>query len=340
MNDPQLEGHMTSHIERRKFLATLGGAAVAWPFTARAQQTKKIARIGVLWHAGSAEEEAVFLRPLVEGIAKLGYVEGQNVVFEHRFPAEQPERFKAMAAELAQLDLDVLVTSAPAASYAAKAATTKTPIVFIVVPDPVEGGLVDSLARPIGNITGYAVVDVSPKRLQLFKETFPTLSRVALLINPDNRATARRSLDQVQAAGGPLGLTVQPVEVHGPQGFERAFSQIPRDGKTGVITVFDAMFFNERRRMAEVALAHGLPVMTSADIYVKAGLLISYGPNLVDLFRRAGVYVDKILKGAKPSDLPIEQPIRYDLAINLKTAKALGLEVPPTLLARADEVIE
>jgi putative ABC transport system substrate-binding protein len=231
-----------SPMRRRSFITLLGGAAVAWSLAARTQQ--RTARIGVLWHAGSAEEEAVFLRPLVEGIAKLGYVEGQNVTFEHRFPAEQPERFKAMAAELAQLDLDVLVTSAPAASYAAKAATSTIPIVFIVVPDPVEGGLVDSFARPGGNVTGYAVVDVSPKRLQLFKESFPTLSRVALLINPNNRATAQRSLDAVEAAAGPLGLTVQPVEVHGPQGFGRAFSQIPRDGETGVITVFDAMFFN------------------------------------------------------------------------------------------------
>jgi putative ABC transport system substrate-binding protein len=165
----------------------------------------------------------------VQGIAKQGYVEGQNVIFEHRFPAEQPERFKAMAVELAQLDLDVLVTSAPAASYAAKAATSTIPIVFIVVPDPVEGGLVDSLARPGANITGYAVVDVSPKRLQLFKETFPALSRVALLINPDNRATAQRFIDQVQAAGGPLGVVVQPVEVRGPQGFERAASRGRQD---------------------------------------------------------------------------------------------------------------
>ena len=327
-------------MRRREFITLLGGAAAAWPFAVRAQQPKKIARIGVLWHAGNAEEEAVFLRPLVEGIAKLGYVEGQNVIFEHRFPAEQPERFKAMAAELAQLDLDVLVTSAPAASYAAKAASSTTPIVFIVVPDPVEGGLVDSLARPGANITGYAVVDVSPKRLQLFKETFPALSRVALLINPDNQATAQRFIDQVQAAGGPLGLAVQPVEVRGPQGFERAFSQIPGDGKTGVISVFDAMFFNERRQMAEVAVAHRLPVMAPADVYVKAGLLMSYGPNLVDLYRRAGVYVDRILKGAKPSDLPIEQPIKYDFTINLKTARALGLEIPPTLLGRVDEVIE
>ena len=276
----------------------------------------------------------------MQGMTKLGYVEGQNVFYEHRFPAEQPERFKAMAAELAQLNLDVLITSAPAASYAAKAATTTTPIVFIVVPDPVEGGLVDSLSRPGGNITGYAVVDVSPKRLQLFKETFPGLSRVALLINPDNRSTAQRFFDHVQAAGGPLDLTVRPVEVLGPQGFERAFSQIPRDGKTGVMTVFDSMFFNERRQMAQIAMAHGLPVMAPADVYVKAGLLMSYGPNLVDLYQRAGVYVDKILKGEKPGTLPVEEPIKYDFVINLKTARAIGLDIPPSLLARADEVIE
>jgi len=327
-------------MRRRAIIAMLGTPATAFSFAAKGQQSRRMARIGVLWHAGSADEEAVFLKPLVEGIAKLGYVEGQNVLFEHRFPAEQPERFKVMAAELAQLDLDVIVTSAAAAAYAAKAATTKTPIVFIVVADPVEGGLVDSLARPSGNITGYAVVDVSPKRLQLFKEAFPALMRVALLINPDNRGTARRSLDQVQAASGPLGLTVQPVEVLGAQGFERAFSQIPRDGKTGAVTIFDPMFFNERRKMADIAVAHGVPVMAPADIYVKSGSLISYGPNLVDLFHRAGVYVDKILKGARSRDLPIEQPIRYDLVINLKTARALRIEVPRTLLARADEVIE
>jgi putative tryptophan/tyrosine transport system substrate-binding protein len=326
-------------MRRREFITLIGGAAV-WPSAIWAQPSKKSVRIGVLWHAGSAEEEAIFLRPLVQGLAKLGYVEGQNAVFEHRFPAEQPERFKAMAAELAGLDLDVIVTSAPAASYAAKAATTKTPIVFIVVPDPVDGGLIDSFSRPGGNITGYAVVDVSPKRLQLFKDTLPHLSRVALLINPDNRPTAQRFLDQVEAAGVPLGLTVLPVEVRGPQGFDPAFSQIPRDGKTGVITVFDAMFFNERQRMAQAAIAHGLPVMAPASVYVQAGALMSYGPNIVDLFSRAGVYVDRILKGAKPSDLPVEQPIKYDFVINLKTSKALGLDIPPTLLARADELIE
>jgi putative ABC transport system substrate-binding protein len=327
-------------MRRRDFIKVVAASAAAWSFSAGAQEPKKIARIGVLWHAGSAEEEAVYLKPLVESIASLGYVEGQNVIFEHRFPAEQAERFKAMAAELARLDLDVLVTSGPPSAYVAKAATAITPIVFIVVPDPLEGGLVDNLARPSGNITGFAVVDVSPKRLQLFKEAFPALSRVALLINPDNRTIARYSIDQIQVASAVLGLQVHPVEVHGPHDFERAFSQIRRDGKTGVITVPDAMFFNERSQIAQVAEARGLPVMATADLFVKAGLLMSYGPNLVDLFRRAGVYVDKILKGTKPSDLPVQQPNKYDLVINLRTAKALGLEIPRTLLARADEVIE
>ena len=211
---------------------------------------------------------------------------------------------------------------------------------LIVVPDPVEGGLVESLSRPGGNITGYAVVDVSPKRLQLFKEVFPALSRVALLINSENRPTAQRFLDQVHAAGAPLGLAIQPVEVPGPQGFEQAFAQIPRDGKTGVITVFDAMFFNERKQMAQVAITHGLPVMAPADVYVKAGLPTSYGPNIIELYQRAGVYVDRILKGEKPNNLPVELPIKYHFTINLKTANAIGLEIPATLLARADEVIE
>ncbi|MDF0578580.1 ABC transporter substrate-binding protein [Bradyrhizobium yuanmingense] len=326
-------------MKRREFLTFVVGAA-SWPIVAQARQSRKVARIGVLWHAGTAEEEAIFLTPLVDSLTKLGYVQGKNVTYEHRFPAEQPDRFKAMAAELAQLNLDVIITSASAAAYAAKAATRTTPIVFIIVADPVGGGLVNSLSRPGGNITGYAVVDVSPKRLQLLKETFPNLSRVALLINPDNRSTAQRFFDQVEAAATPLNLTVQPIEVQGPHDFQRALSVVPRDKKTGVMTVFDPMFFNERRQIAHVAMAYGLPVMAPADVYVKAGALMSYGPNLVDLFRRAATSVDKILKGEQAGNLPVELPIKYDLVINVATAKTIDMEVPATLLARADEVIE
>lgn len=326
-------------MKRREFITLIGGAA-AWPLSAHAQQNRKVARVGVLWHASNAEEEAVFLKPLVEGMTRLGYIEGRNVVYEHRFPAEQPERFKAMAVELANLKLDVLVTSASAAAYAAKAATKTTPIVFILVADPVAGGLVDSFSRPGGNITGYAVVDVSPKRLQLFKETFPALSQVALLVNPDNRSTAQRFFDQVQVAAGPLDLTIRQVEVSGPRDFERAFSQIPADGKTGVMTVFDPMFFNERQQIGQISMTRGLPVMAPADVYVKAGALMSYGPNLVDLFRRAADYVDKILRGEKPALLPVEQPIKYDFALNLRTAKAIRLDILPAVVARADAVID
>jgi putative ABC transport system substrate-binding protein len=326
-------------MKRREFITLIGGAAT-WPLSARAQQRRRVARVGVLWHASSAEEEAVFLKPLVEEMTKLGYIEGQSVLYEHRFPAEQPERFKAMAAELASLNLDVLVTSASAAAYAAKGATKTTPIVFILVADPVAGGLVDSFSRPGGNITGYAVVDVSPKRLQLFKETFPALARVTLLVNPDNRSTAQRFFDQVQVAAGPLGLGVQQIDVSGPQDFERALSQVPGDKKTGVLTVFDPMFFVERQQIAQIAMARGLPVMAPSDVYVKAGALMSYGPNVVDLFRRAAAYVDKILRGEKPGALPVELPIKYDFVLNLRTAKAIRMDIPPTIVARADEVIE
>lgn len=326
-------------MKRREFMTLVVGAAI-WPPLAHAQRSRDVAQIGVLWHAGSAQEEEVFLRPLVDAMARLGYVEGKNVIYEHRFPAERPERFKAMAAELARLNLDIIVTSASAAAYAAKAATTTTPIVFVLVADPAGGGLVDNFSRPGGNITGYAVVDVSPKRLQLLKETFPALSRVALLINPDNRSTAQRFFDQVETAAGPLDLTVQPIEVSGPQDIKRALSQVPRDRKTGVMTVFDPMFFNERKQIAQVAMEYGLPVMAPADVYVKAGVLMSYGPNVVDLFRRAATSVDKILRGEKPGDLPVELPVKYDFVINLATAKAIQMDIPPALLARADEVIE
>jgi ABC-type uncharacterized transport system substrate-binding protein len=326
-------------MKRRAFIAGLSGAAAAWPMAARGQ-SRKSPVVGVLWHAGSAEEEAVLLRPLVEGLAALGYVEGKTITIEHRFPAEQPERFKQMAAELAQLNPDVLVTVAPAASYAAKAATTTIPIVFVGVPDPVEGGLVKSLAHPLGNITGYALVDVSPKRLQLLKEAIPVISHVALLINPDNRKTAQRSIDAIQAAADPLGLTVQTVEVLGPHGFEHAFSQIPKGNKSGVITVLDPMFFNERKQMADVALGYRLPMMTTGDAYVKAGALMSYAPDYTDIMRRAGVSINKIIRGARPSDLPVEQPVKYDTTINLKTAQAIGVSFTPSVLSEINQAIE
>jgi putative tryptophan/tyrosine transport system substrate-binding protein len=326
-------------MKRRQFIALIGGAAAAWPRSGWAQKSR-MARIGVLWHAGSAEEEAAYLNPLVEGIANLGWVEGQNVVFEHRFPAERPERFKALAAELAGLDLDLIIASAANAAFAAKEATKTIPIVFIFVPDPVEAGLVDSLAHPGGNITGFAMVDVSQKRLEVLKEAFPPLSKAVLLFNGDHQAAGKRFTESMGAAAANLELGVQVVEVAGPQGFERAFAEIHGDGKTGIVYAIDSLFFANRSRVAQLALAGGLPTMAYAEVHVRAGVFASYGPDAVEMFRRAGAYVDKILKGTKPADLPVEEPTKYDLAVNLKTAKALGLTVPPSLLARADEVIE
>ena len=327
-------------MRRRDFLAALGAAATAWPRSGLAQISKKMARIGVLWHAGSAEEEAVFLNPLVEGIASLGWVEGQNVVFEHRFPAEQPERFKALAGELARLDLDLIIASALNAALAAKEATKTIPIVFIFVQDPDETGLVDSLAHPGGNITAFAIVDVSQKRLEVFKEVFPPLSKIVLLFNGDHQAAGKRFIEKMGAAADKLELGVQVVEVAGPQGFERAFAEIHGDGKTGIAYAIDTLFFANRRRVAQLAQAGGLPVMAYNDVHVRDGIFASYGPDSLDMYRRAGTYVDKILKGTKPADLPVEEPTKYILAVNLNTAHALGLTVPPTILARADEVIE
>ena len=327
-------------MKRRHFITLVGIAATAWPSSDWAQTSKKIARIGVLWHAGSAEEEAVYLNALVEGIAKLGWVKGQNVEFQHRFPAEDPERFKAFAGELARLDLDLIITSAANAAFAAKEATKTDPIIFIFVADPVETGLVDSLAHPGGNITGFAMVDVSQKRLEVFKETFPPLSKAVLLFNGDHQAAGKRFIDSMRAAADNLGLGVQVVEVAGPQGLERAFAEIRGDGKTGIVYSVDSLFLSNRRRIARLALAGGLPVMAYSAVHVRDGIFTSYGPDPVEMFRRAGVYVDKILKGTKPADLPVEEPTRYSLALNLKTAKALGLAVPPSLLTRADELIE
>lgn len=327
-------------MQRRAFLSSLAAAAVNARGRARAEETAKIARIGLLWHASNAEQEAVFLKPFVESMARLGYREGHNVVFEHRFPAEQPARFKALATELVRLGVDVIVASGPNAAFAAKDATETVPIVFVVVPDPVETGLVDSLARPGGNVTGFALVDVSPKRLEIFKEAFSRLSRVAMIVNRDNRAAGKRFIDRMQAAAEDLKLGVQTVELAGPQDFERVFSEIHADEGTGAVLPFDTMFFANRARIAQIAVAHRVPVMGGTDLFAKGGIFIAYAPDVVDLFRRAAGYVDRILKGMKTSDLPVQEPTKYNLAVNLKTAKAIGVNVPPLLLGRADEVFE
>ena len=328
-------------MRRREFITLLGGAGVAWPLVVGAQQAPKIFKIGVLWHAGSEEEEAVFLGAVRQGLKDLGYVEGQNIKLINTFAAEQYERFNANAAELVALPVDVLVAVSAPAALAAQRATKTIPIVFVGSIDPVQMKLVDSIARPGGNITGLTnlATDLIAKWLEVLKELLPNALRVGQLVNSSNPANARRFIAESQVAAAKLKLTVQVVEVGAPEELERAFSTI--EGHIDAMSVAnDGMFFNERQRIAELALAHRVPIMVAYKEAVLVGALISYGPSSTKIYGRVAYYVDKILKGARPADLPIELPTLFELFINAKTAKTLGITIPPTLLFRADEVFE
>jgi putative ABC transport system substrate-binding protein len=326
-------------MRRRDFInGIVGSAAAAWPLAVRAQQSKLIPRIGVLWHAGNEQEEAIYLDALRQGFSEIGYVEGKDFVLENRFAAEQYERYGPLAAELVASNVDVLVAITSMAVRAAQQATTTIPVVFVVVSDPVGQKFANSLARPGGNMTGLATlqVDMSGKRLALFKEAVPRLSQLTLLANPTQQVTSRY-VEQYRAAAGFLGLTVQEVQASKPDDLQAAIAAITEGG---LVVVPDNMLFNERKRIAELALSRGLPSMLWNSDMTDAGLLLSYGENFVVQFRRIAVYVDKILKGAKPADLPIEIPARYEFVINANTAKKLALDIPPSVLARTDRVIE
>jgi putative ABC transport system substrate-binding protein len=328
-------------MRRRDFITLLGTFAL--PLAARAQQpTKKIPRVGVLWHAGSAEEEAIYLGAFMEGLKGLGYIDGKTIALEHRFPNEQPERFVSLAAELAALKPDILIAVTQQATVAAQRATTTIPIVFIVVPDPVGVKLVNSLSRPGGNITGltHIAVELSGKRLAVFKEAFPRMTRVALLVNANNPQTTKRYIDETNTAATGLGLDVQPVEVRSLTDFDQAFDRIVEGRLEGVAVPADPLFYQGRSLMAQTAIARRLPLMVYSRETLEAGALMSYGTDQRRIFRRAAVYVDKILKGEKPADLPVEQPTKFEFLINNKTAKAIGYTISEALLLRADEVIE
>ena len=331
-------------ITRRSLLVGLGVGSLSPALPAFAQQRGKSPRIGVLWHAGSAEEEKIPLGGLVEGFTNLGYVDGKNIVLEHRFPNEQPDRFISLAAELVQLKVDVLVAVTRNAALAAQRATTTIPTVFIAVPDPVGSKLIDNLARPGGNITGLTnmAVELVPKRMQVFKEAIPGLSRMALLVNASvPEGDARRYIEIAQTAARPLGVTLQPVEIRTAADIERAFSMTTQSRLQGMCLTSDGLIYVEQRRLAQLAQERNLPLIGyTREMAQWTGMLMTYGPSNVALFRRAAYFVDKILKGAKPADLPVEQPTIIELVINLKTAKALGLTIPPALLLRADEVIQ
>ena len=328
-------------MRRRDFIWLVGGAIVALPSAARSQQrASKVPRVGYLWHAGSAQEEGPYFRALLEGFAKLGYVDGKNIILEHRFPNEMPERFKSMAAELVSLNCDVLMGGAVSTTYL-KNATTKVPIVFMFIPDPVGLKLVDSLARPGGNATGLSnfARDLVGKRLQFLKETVPRLSRVALLVNPNVQFT-RMYIQETQAAAAELELAVQTFEARSLEELELAFDGMVAAGIQAMITASGGTAFQWRSIIAKLAIEHRLAFSAFSRETFVDGALMSYGADQLEMCRRAAVYVDKILKGAKPSDLPVEQPTKLEFLINLKTAKALNLTIPPSLISAADEVVE
>ena len=326
---------------RRKLLVVLG-AALAAPLASFAQQPGKIWRIGFLAPRSrptSAEPDVYSAFP--QGMRQLGYIEGKNFVIEWRFADGKFERLPGLAAELVQMKVDVIVAAGTVATQVAQRATTTIPIVIAASLDPVGSGFVKSLTRPGGNITGLSLAtsDFSPKHLELLMTVAPKLSRVAVLVNPDNSAHPAL-LKSVQAAAQKLGVQVLPVSARTPEDIERGFSMMKRERAEAVIVATDAFFFLQRRQIAELALRLRLASMATNRQHAEAGDLMSYGQNVADFYRRAATFVDKILKGAKPGELPIEQPTIFELVINRKTAKALGLTIPQELLLRADRVIE
>jgi putative ABC transport system substrate-binding protein len=325
-------------MRRRDFIQAITGSAVVWPLVARAQQAGKKYVVG-RFGAGSAAEPIINV--LTEALRELGWVEGENVVFERRFAENQLERLPEMAADLVRLKVDVIVAGGTLAPLAAKRATSTIPIVMSVAGDPLGSGLVDSLARPGGNVTGTSLMapDLGGKRLELLKELLPRLARVAVLWNAANPYSAN-VFKETQGPGRTLGIEVQSLEVRGPDDLDGAFEAARKQRPDAMITVEDPLTITYRKRIADFQTGQQLPSLSGLREFVAAGGLISYGANLVDLTRRTAGYVDKILKGAKPADLPVQQPTKFELVINLKTAKALGITIPPSLLARADEVIE
>jgi putative ABC transport system substrate-binding protein len=327
-------------MRRRDFIKSIAGCAVVWPVAARAQQTGKVWRIGFL--SGTSRSAIAGLYAAFEqGMRELGYVEDKDYVIEWRSVEEKYERIPDIAAEFVQLKVDVIVTALSAALPKLKESVTTIPIVMAVSTDPVGTGLVASLVRPGGNMTGLAGSsdDSSPKQLELLVMAVPSVSRIALLGNP-NSMTYLPILKNAQNAAQKAGLSIVPMEARNPSEIEKAFSAFAEQRVLGVMLTGDAVFFGNRRRIAELALANRLATMFPQREYVEAGGLMSYGENLAEFFRRSASYVDKIFKGARPGDLPIEQPTRFNLVINRKTADALGVTIPAQLYIFADEVIE
>jgi putative tryptophan/tyrosine transport system substrate-binding protein len=325
-------------VRRRDLISLLGRAAVAWPLAARAQQPGKLPTVGFLGSTPSTESQRV--AAFVQRLRELAWIDGRNLAIEYRWAEGRNERYAAIAAEFVRLKVDVIVTVATPPTLAAKQATAVIPIVFAAVSDPVGTGLVASLARPGGNVTGLAnqISDTSGKKLELLREVVPGLRRLAILANVSNPASVLE-MGEAHATARTLGLEVTTSEIRRAEDIAPAFEAL-KERADALYLCPDPLMNTNRTRINILAVGARLPTMHGLREYVEAGGLMSYGPNLPDQFRRAAEFVDKILRGAKPADLPVEQPTKFDLIINLTTAKALGLELPPTLLARADEVIE
>jgi putative ABC transport system substrate-binding protein len=331
-------------IGRRAFILALAGAAV-WPLAARAQQPAQVARIGCLVTGALESYQArAMVDAFREGLRERGYVAGQTIVIEYRSADGSIERFPQLAAELARLNVDLIHVPNTPAARAAQQATSTIPIVGVAMGDPVGDGLVASLARPGGNVTGLTFLgpELAGKRLDLLKQALPNASRIAALWHPGafSDRTTREMLQATEAAARTLAVELQLVEVRAADELDRAFSRMSGQRADALLVLASAMFFNERKQIVDLATKHRLPSISSAREFAELGGLIAYGASLTDLQRRSATYVDKILKGAKPADLPVEQPTKFELVVNLKAAKALGLTLPDKLLVAADEVIE
>jgi putative tryptophan/tyrosine transport system substrate-binding protein len=323
-------------MRRRDFIKAIAGSSIAWPLAARAQQAGKVWRMGFIAHGHEAFYDALF-----EGLRDYGYVEGQNLIVERRFAGGNAALFKDFAAEMVRLNVDVIVVVTTPAALAVKNATNTIPIVHPNAIDPLNTGLIASLAHPGGNLTGGAqlTAETSAKRLQILKQVVPKLSRAATLWNPGNSALVF-ALQETQRAAGALGVTLQSQEVRGPQDFAAAFAAIAQERPGALLALQDAVTMQQRTEITDFAIRERLPSMFQEKGWAQAGGLMSYGEDLAAMYRRAAYYVDRIFKGANPADLPVEQATKFELIVNLKTAKAIGLTIPDAILAIADTVIE
>src|SRR5262245_4755396 len=335
---PNREGHMASYIERRKFLATLGGAAATWPLAARAQQPAMPA-VGFL-RGGTVDDVPHRVAAFRQRLKEIGYAEGQDVAFEFRSAEDHPDRLAVRVADLIRRRVTVIVANYPAA-IAAKTATTTVPIVFVTGADPVRDGLVASLNRPGGNVTGVSFIsaDLGAKQLGLLRELRPGAARIAVLVDRQ-WPTTERFLSELRAAALAIRQQLIVLDVSSDHEIETAFTTLVQRGAVALLAGSGTFVYSHRKRLIELAARHRIPAIYAWREAVAVGGLMSYASSITDAYRQAGVYAGRILKGEKPGDLPVILPTKFEFAVNLKTAKALGLDMPPTLLARADEVIE